>query len=414
MFIINKMERITMDSQLTFERLIKFDLFDEAVKNNQTQDFKKTFELLGLIHQIKSMDQFIKDSPSYPGSTDKIIRGEMISAIGSTLAIEGINLNGDEIEESFQKATEGESLSRKEQEAENSRKVYNFIRTICHRYRSEFKYSEQIIMEIHKLFTQELNYLSNIPGEYRGEYNVTFGHPRKQSLCKNKSMVEEAMRKFIDRLNAPLSENYLTDPIIKAIMSHYYLTEIHPFSDGNGRVARALEALILYENGVNGYCFWSLANFWSTHRDLYLDHLAKIRTTQNPIEFILWGLNGFLEEITKIKNKVLKKVKQLMLMDYTKYLLEHKYKQEVKINKRILELVRLLIKFDTIEDAEWLNSPLVNALYSKKSNTTKFRDFKKMVELELLRIETKKDKEKERRFFSPNYPILDRLRYNVD
>lgn len=398
-----------MDTQLTFDELIKFNLFDTALALDLKSGAKKIMEVLTISERIQGVDQFIKDSPSYPGSTDKIIRGEMISAIGSTLAIEGTNLNDKEIEESFKKAEMGEVLSQHQQEAENSRKVYKFIRDVCRDYASDFKYQEQIIKEIQKLFTQNLNYLSNVPGEYHGEFNVSFGHPRKESLCKNKSMVEEAMSKFIVKLNTP-NDIYIGNPLIKAIMSHYYLTEIHPFSDGNGRTARALEALILYKNGVNEYCFWSLANFWSTHRELYLDHLAKVRITKDPIDFLLWGLNGFLEEITKIKNKVLKKVRQLMLMDYTKYLLENKYKQKVKINKRILELIKLLIEFDKIESTEFLKNGLVETLYHRISGTTRFRDLKKMATLELINI----DITKEKTYFSPNYSLLDRISYNID
>lgn len=397
-----------MSNQLTYENLIEFNLFENAI--NEDSKFKQTFELIRAIEKINSVDRFIKDSPSYPRSTDKIIRGEMISAVGATLAIEGTSLDGEEIEESFQKADMGEVLSRKEQEAENSRQVYRFTLDINKRYGSDFKYSEAIIKEIHKLFTRDLNYLSNIPGEYHGEHNVTFGYPRKQSLCKNRSMVEEAMSKFIIELNTPPSINHLTDPLIKAIMSHYYLTEIHPFSDGNGRTARALEALILYRNGINEYCFWSLSNFWSANRNLYLEHLANIRRTQNPIEFVLWGLNGYLEEIIRIKKKVLKKVKQLMLMDYTKYLLDRKQEQKIKINKRIVEIMSLLIELDKIEDVKLFNSAPLRALYNKISATTKFRDFQKMIELNLIRIEEKEEK----RYFRPNYSVLDRISYYVE
>lgn len=399
-----------MDNQLTYEELIKFNLYKIAIKPDSGAGLDKTLELFSIILNIRSVDQFIKDSPSYPGSTDKIVRGEMVSAVGATLAIEGTNLDPEEIEESFQKADLGKMLSRKEQEAENSRNVYKFILETVKSYGADFKYSEAIIKEIHKRFTNDLYYISNVPGQYHGEYNVTFGYPRKPSLCKNNSMVEEAMRKFVIELNAPAEKDYFTDPLINAIMSHYYLTEIHPFSDGNGRTARALEALVLYNNGINEYCFWSLANFWSTHRDLYLDHLAKIRITKNPLEFIIWGLNGFLEEITKIKFKVLKKVKQLMLMDYSKYLLENKQDQKIKINKRIVEIIRLLIEFDKIESVKLFQSPQVNTLYSKSSNTTKFRDFQKMVKLRLITIE----KENEKKYYRPNYSILDQLQYWID
>ena len=107
---------------LTCEDLMEFNLLEKVEK-----DVIPSPDLLGrfidLFFQISSIDNFIKDSPSFPGSTDKIIRNELVSAIGATLSIEGTILERNEIEESFKKAQQGEALKRKEQEAENSRKV---------------------------------------------------------------------------------------------------------------------------------------------------------------------------------------------------------------------------------------------------------------------------------------------------
>jgi len=256
--------------ELTYEKLIKFDL---------VEGFEKTFfaanntplleDFINTIQEIKSTDEFIKDFPSYPGSTDKIIRDELVSAIGSTLAIEGTNLKKEEIEESFEKTSLKGQLERKEQEAENSRKVYSFILELVKNHRDVFNHDEGMIKQMHKYFTENMNYLSNIPGEYRGDFPVTFGTPRMEGLCRNRSEIDIAMENLVKWLNKESSGLLSGSIIVRAIMAHYYLTEIHPFGEGNGRTARALEALVLYVNGINDYCFWSLANFWSINRDQY-------------------------------------------------------------------------------------------------------------------------------------------------
>ncbi len=113
---------------LNFERLIEFDLtkskVEDLLRQSDTNEIGKFFHTT---REIFSIDRFIKESPSFPGSTEKIIRNELISAIGATLQIEGTVIGKDEIEESFRKADLNEKLKRKEQEAENSRKVYYFI-----------------------------------------------------------------------------------------------------------------------------------------------------------------------------------------------------------------------------------------------------------------------------------------------
>lgn len=395
--------------ELTFETLIQFDLLERFEKNLPPENaLELTTEYFGIVQKIQSVDQFIKETPSFPGSTDKIIREELVSAIGSTLAIEGTSLEKDEIEESFRKAGLNEKLKRKEQEAENSRKVYEFIMHLVRVHRDGFAFDEQVIRQIHTYFTGGMNYLSNTPGEYR-DFTVTFGSPRREGLCKTRSEIDLAMSKFAAWLNTDAHGFFSSNIIAKAIMAHYYLTEIHPFGDGNGRTARALEALALYLKGVNDYCFWSLANFWSMHRDEYLVQLGNVRSTGNPWDFLIWGMNGYFEELMRIKGLVLKKLKQLMIMDYAKYLLANKRNEEVKLNQRIVDVLRLLIPTGRVPLDKFQSSPEVNALYSNVSSTTKYRDFKKMVIGGLIRLH-----EEEGVFYiEPNYRILETLRYNV-
>ena len=393
---------------LDFEKLIKFDLLDEADKALLATDNPgRLKDFFTTMQEIISTDQFIKDSPSFPGSTDTIIRDELISAVGSTLAIEGTLLAKEEIEESFQKADGNEKLRRKEQEAENSRKVYKFILDLVTRSEGDFIYTEEMIRQIHTYFTDGMNYLSNVPGEYRSDFPARFGYPTRQGLCRTRPEVEKAMSNFIKWLNEPDKGILGSSIIAKAVMAHYYLTEIHPFGDGNGRTARAVEALVLYVNKVNSYCFWSLANFWSSNRNQYIVHLGDIYSTCNPRDFLIWGMKGYLEEIKRVKGSVLKKVKQLMLMDYAKYLLDNKEKQKIKINPRIVEILRLLVHGGKVPLEDLLSSPQVTALFRNVKRTTRYRDFKKMEALKLIRRSIENDKI----FIEPNFQILEALTY---
>jgi len=402
--------------EMTLEKLFKFDLvnrLEESLVREKSPE--RLFKFVGTYQQIQSVDQFVNESPSYPGSTDKIVRSEMVSAIGATLAIEGTLLREEEIEESFRKAGLNEKLRRKEREAENSRKVYEFIIGLVREIKEDFAYSEPLIKQLHSYFTQGLNYLGNTPGQYRGDFPATFGYPRRTGLCKTQADIEKGMSLLISWLNKTDSGILSSNIIAKGIMAHYYLTEIHPFGDGNGRVARALEALVLYINGVNSYCFWSLANFWSMHRDEYISHLGNIRNTCDPWDFIIWGMEGYLNEVIRIKELVLKKVKQLMLLDYSRYLVEIGYEADpksqrrVKISRRLFDVVQLLVRSGKMPLEKFLSSPEIKAMYKAVSPATKSRDFKRMAETGLVRI----TQETQGNFIEPNYQILERLTYNV-
>lgn len=400
---------------MTCEQLIKFNLVEEAEKQMQ-EDIQKNINQLGrlfsVFNQIQNIDQFIKDSPSFPGSTDKIIRSELTSVVGATLSIEGTILEKEEIEESLKKADQGETLKRKEQEAENSRRVYDFIKEFANNNKQGFEYSESLIKQIHTLFTDNMNYVANVPGKYRSNYVASFGEPRKDSLCRTQSEIEDAMKKFIMWLNEDKKGILSSNIFVKAMMAHYYLAEIHPFGDGNGRTARALEALILYAHGINNYCFWSWANFWSLHKDQYRTFLHNIRMTLNPMEFIIWGLDGYRDEIDTIKAKVLKKVRQLMFSDYIHYLYRNKKNEKIKINERIVELIELLILKGRLSVKKFYSSPEVIAHYRNVGQSTKTRDLQKMQSEKLIKI-VKSEKEGIEDTIEPNFEILDYIRYFV-
>jgi len=397
---------------LTLKKLMQYDLIEDielTIKGDEKQ-FQLFLEFFEVYRQIQNIDQFIRDYPAFPGSTDKIRRSELISSVGATLAIEGTKLTKEEIETSFQKADLNKALEKTEQEAQNSKSAYYYVIDLVKKHKDKFTYKEDYIKQIHKHLTENIDYGLNAPGRYR-DVNPIFGEPPRRSLCETKAEVEAAMSKFTNWLNREDAGHLSGNIIVKAIMAHYYLTEIHPFGDGNGRTARAVEAMVLYANKINPYCFWSLANFWSANRSKYIVHLGNIRNTCNPCDFLMWGMKGYLKEIQRVKDLVLKKTKQLMLMDYVRWLHSAKkqQKREKKINQRIVGILEFLTRTGDMPFDKFLSSPQITALYHKRSEPTRYRDFEKMSKLGLIYI-FEKDNTK---YIGPNYQLLSYLEFRV-
>jgi Fic family protein len=67
-----------------------------------------------------------------------------------------------------------------------------------------------------------------------------------------------------------------TSVVIKAAMAHLNLVMIHPFSDGNGRMARCLQTLVLARDKVLAPVFASIEEFLGRNTDTYYSMLADV------------------------------------------------------------------------------------------------------------------------------------------
>lgn len=82
---------------------------------------------------------------------------------------------------------------------------------------------------------------------------------------------------------------------VRAAMAHLNLVMIHPFRDGNGRMARALQTLVLTREGIVSPMFCSVEEYLGRHQQAYYDVLAEVgqggwhpeRSAQPWIRFML-------------------------------------------------------------------------------------------------------------------------------
>lgn len=111
-------------------------------------------------------------------------------------------------------------------------------------------------------------------------------------------MVAALLRWADDESQQPVPGLPVASALIKAITVHTELLEIHPFAEGNGRVARAVEFAMLIRAGVPHDLAHELHNFYNEDRSRYV---AKLRETERGdrdafLRYALAGLNRRLEK----------------------------------------------------------------------------------------------------------------------
>jgi len=363
--------------------------------------YEKSSTIRNNIMRIEDLYQFITEQPVWPTWAEEINKDEEIRAIGSTLGIEGAVLTEKEISQAFIKADTKETLTKMEAESINSREARRFILQWA-KDNPKGVIDESLIRQIHTLTTRDIDYVANEPGEYRN-FEATIGYPRRKTILKTKSQIANKMKEFIDWLSGDHAGQPTEEPFIRAVMSHYYITEIHPFGDGNGRVARAVEALILYKyGGMNEYCFYGLPNYCYRERNRYIAELGKIYQTGNATDFVYFCSKGFIEILLFLRNRIGERLSKLVYMDFV-----HQLRREKKITKRHAQFLDFLVEKGVIGLRELLDTPLFRP---RISELTKRRYVKTLSAKNLIRVVKPDNKDT---LIFPKIDILRQIRFKI-
>jgi len=99
--------------------------------------------------------------------------------------------------------------------------------------------------------------------------------------------LESEMSQFIKWFNASTA----VDPVLKAGIAHFWFVTIHPFEDGNGRIARALADMSLARADGTKNRFYSMSSrIEAERRDYYLQLESAQRAEINITRWLAWFL----------------------------------------------------------------------------------------------------------------------------
>jgi Fic family protein len=117
--------------------------------------------------------------------------------------------------------------------------------------------------------------------------------------------VEDRMISMFDWLNRKLDPNDGEPPFVVAGVMHYGITDLHPFADGNGRVARLFQAAVLTHQGVLPGRMFSFERYYAENRPAYYEALRSVRRrTFNMESWLEYFLRGLVEEYERVASTV--------------------------------------------------------------------------------------------------------------
>lgn len=262
--------------------------------------FTITNKILKNIGIIEAAKEVIDHAPLLPYYEKRFQNEAIVRAVHFGTHIEGNELNLDQAE----KVLEGENVvgrDRDIQEVINYRKVMNFIGEGS---TEDKKITEDLIKHMHKLTVSKI-----LPEEKCGHFRKT------QVVVKNSQTGEVSFRPplaiaipfqikdLLAFINSPEMQDI--HPVLDSGIVHYELVRIHPFIDGNGRVARALSTLILFQNGYDIRKFFSLEEYFDSDSEAYYEALKSVEKSGGDLTtWLSYFTQGLAIELSKIKEKV--------------------------------------------------------------------------------------------------------------
>lgn len=324
--------------------------------------FSITNKILKNIGTIEAAKEVIVDAPLLPLWEKRFKEEAIVRTAHHGTHIEGNKLGLEEAKDILL-GKEVIGRPRDIQEIINYRKVLKLIEEEAQRKIERI--TEDLIKKIHRVVVEKI-----LPEEESGQYRT------KQVVIRDSQTGEVTfrpppaievpflMREFLYWLNR-VSDDEI-HPVLKAGIAHHELVRIHPFIDGNGRVARSLATLILFLGGYDIRQFFSLEEYYDKDAASYYENLKKA-SEGNLTAWLEYFTLGVAIEFDRIKKKVLRLSKDT-------YLKEKLGGRQVFLTERQVKII------EYIQSVGYLQNQMFSELFPDLSEDTVLRDLADLIQ----------------------------------
>ncbi len=260
--------------------------------------------------------------------------------ISGTSQIEGAEFFGNELEAALKAETHEELVTRSQRQALSALKAYEWVAQVP----EDRPISPELIKGIHRLVVTGCDDDHCEPGGLRRDgQNVTFGSPRHRGVPGGRPCAE-ALERLAEEVGTTFRGH---DPLIQAIATHYHFAAMHPFLDGNGRTARALEALMLRRAGLKDVLFVPMSKYYHEANEDYLSKLAETKRRNHDLTpFLIFALNGVEAEVSSLTERLRHEVSKEMFRNFVNELVVRlaSTRKRVIVKRQLALLSHLLDK----------------------------------------------------------------------
>jgi len=262
--------------------------------------YKITNKILKYIGIIEACREVIDHAPLLPYYEKEFRKDAMVRSVHHGTHIEGNELNLNQAE----KVIEGQPVVARERDIQEVINYRRVMEAIEDSKTQNAVLDEAFIKSLHKMTVEKI-----LPFEKCGVYRST------QVVVRNSITGEVTFTPPV-AIAVPFQIQGLVEcikgmkadeihPVLKSGAVHYEFVRVHPFVDGNGRVARALSTLILFQEGYDIRKFFSLEEYFDHEAQRYYEALQSVEKHMGDLtEWLEYFTEGLAIELTKIKEKI--------------------------------------------------------------------------------------------------------------
>ncbi|MBI5118395.1 Fic family protein, partial [Candidatus Poribacteria bacterium] len=163
---------------------------------------------------------------------------------------------------------------------------------------------ESGLLRLHRVLTRKV-----LPDEQSGHYKT-----RQNRIVDHRGITvytrpppdkaHQLKLELLDWINS--KESVALHPVIVSAIVHHRLVSIHPFSDGNGRISRALAIWLLYSRGFDTHHLFALDEYFERERQRYYQKIQQARDLDDDLSYWLeYVAEGVVETLKTVKERIL-------------------------------------------------------------------------------------------------------------
>ena len=304
--------------------------------------------IVGLLVDAKTAAGVLSQLPYLSRWIEQVHEEQLrLEAVG-TSRIEGAEFTQREQDEAFvPDAPASSGLTHSQRQLRAADTTYRWLREVP----ASRPVTAELVQNIHRRIVTGCDDDHCTPGALRlAGANVTFGSPR----CRGAEGGTDLAAAFGALGQAFAGEFQRHDRIIQAMAAHYHIGAMHPFDDGNGRTARALEAFMLREAGVNDMVMVSLSNYYYEHVEEYLGALYKSRNSgHNLTPFLRFALPAVAERCNALATEILTQNKRMLYREFARSLFGRlRSPRRRALAERQLQIIEVLLGFGPLSPSD--------------------------------------------------------------